>query len=135
MNIVKKVKKGISGFTLVEVLIVVAIVAILVAIALPNYNSSVRKTRRADAQSTLMEFAGTAERVYTTTNPNSYATTALPAASDYYTFSFPVAITATTYSIRATPKTGQSADPCGTMTLTHTGQKTQSPVHASCTWR
>jgi len=132
---VEKVKKGISGFTLIELMIVVTIVGILLAISIPSYNNSMRKTRRADVQGFLMEFAGNAERIYTTTNPNSYATAALPAATKYYTFSFPVAITATTWTIRATPKTGQSNDPCGTMTLTHTGQKSHSPLNSACKWR
>ncbi len=56
------------GFTLVEVLIVVAIIAILVALALPNYQDSVRKARRADAQVKMMEFANIAERLYTEDN-------------------------------------------------------------------
>ncbi len=126
----KKYLRKISGFTLVELLIVVAIVAILVALALPNYNDSVRKARRADAQTDLLEFAGTAERIFTSTN--SYATTALPANTDFYVYSFPVAITANTYSIRATPTALQSADYCGTMTLTQSGLRTKTGTMADC---
>ena len=119
-----------SGFTLVELMIVIAIVAILVSIALPNYQESVRKARRADAQTDLLEFSNTAERVFTVTN--SYATTALPANSDFYVYSFPLAITATTYSIRATPTTAQSADACGAMSMNQAGQRSKTGSLAGC---
>jgi type IV pilus assembly protein PilE len=119
-----------SGFTLIEILIVIAIVAILVALALPNYQQGIRKARRADAQTDLLEFAGNAERIFTQTN--SYATVALPGNSSFYVYSSPVAITAISYSIRATPTAAQSADACGSMTLTQTGQRTQSGTLAGC---
>ena len=121
-----------SGFTLIEILIVIAIVAILVALALPNYNESVRKARRSDAQQDLLEFAGTAERVFTRTNSYITVDDTTPAATDYYTYSFPAAATATTYSITATPKSSQGVDKCGTMTLTNTGARTYSGTLAGC---
>ncbi len=128
----KKTRVKNSGFTLVELLIVIAVVAILVALAYPSYQNSMQKTRRADAQGDLMEFAGIAERIYTQTNPNSYATVTLPSNTDYYTFSFPVAVTATTYTIRATPTAIQNSDACGSMNLTQTGLKTHSGTLAGC---
>ena len=128
----KKTRVKNSGFTLTELLIVIAVVAILVALAYPSYQNSMQKTRRADAQGDLMEFAGIAERIYTQTNPNSYATITLPANSDFYTYSFPVAVTATTYTIRATPTAIQNSDACGSMNLTQTGLKTHSGTLANC---
>ena len=119
-----------SGFTLVEILIVIAIVAILVALALPNYNESVRKARRSDAQQELLEFAGTAERIFTQTN--SYASVTLPANSDFYTYSFPVAVTAISYTIRATPTGSQNTDKCGTMNLNQNDQRTHTGSLAGC---
>jgi type IV pilus assembly protein PilE len=53
-----------KGFTLVELMIVVAIVAILAAVAYPSYMSSVNKGRRADAQNALLNFAALQERFY-----------------------------------------------------------------------
>ena len=128
----KKTRLKNSGFTLVELLIVIAVVAILVALAYPSYQNSMSKTRRADAQGDLMEFAGIAERIYTQTNPNSYATVTLPSNTDFYTFSFPVAATATTFTIRATPTAIQSGDGCGSMNLTQTGLKTHTGTLAGC---
>ncbi len=66
-----------GGFTLVELMIVVAIIGILAAIAMPSYEEQVRKTRRADAQSVLYDFANAMER-YASKNPNTgYADTAV----------------------------------------------------------
>lgn len=62
----KQIKK--NGFTLVEMLIAVAIVGILAAIAIPSYQESVRKTRRADAEGALLAFANAMERHYTVNN-------------------------------------------------------------------
>ena len=115
---------------MVELMIVIAIVAILVAVAIPNYQESVRKSRRADAQTDLLEFAGTAERVYN--QDNSYAAIVLPTSTDYYTYSFPVAVTANAYTIRATPKTIQDSDACGTMNLTQTGARTHTGELTGC---
>ena len=119
-----------NGFTLVELMIVIAIVAILVALALPNYQQSIRKGRRADAQADLVEFAGQAERVFTQTN--SYATAALPAATDFYTYTFSVAASVTAYTIQAAPKTDQDQDGCGTMRLDQAGLRTKSGSLADC---
>ena len=122
--------RKIQGFSLYELMIVLAIIAILAAIAIPSYQGSVQKSRRAEAQSTLLSFAGVAERVYT--QNTSYATVALPANSDYYNFSFPVAVTAQAWTIRATPQGAQSADKCGTMNLTHTGIRSHSGSASGC---
>ncbi len=120
------------GFTLIELLIVIVIMTVLVVLALPSYQDSIRKTRRADAQADLIEFAGSAERIYTQSNPNSYVTAALPADTDFYTYTFPATVTATTYTIRATPTARQDEDGCGTMTLTQTGQRTYTGSLTGC---
>jgi type IV pilus assembly protein PilE len=58
--------RKVKGFTLIELMIVVAIVAILASIAVPAYNDSITKSRRADAQGTLTSFANAMERHFTT---------------------------------------------------------------------
>ena len=120
----------IRGFTLVELMIVIAIMAILVSLALPSYQQSIRKGRRSDAQTDLLEFVVQAERVFTQTN--SYATAGLPADTTFYTFSFSAGPSATAYTIVATPTAAQNADRCGTMSLTQAGQRTHTGAEADC---
>jgi type IV pilus assembly protein PilE len=85
------------GFTLVELMIVVVIVSILVAVAVPLYTSQVRQSRRTDARTALLDLAGREER-YLATNPSGYSSTAsylgytaLPTTvgSGYYTLNTP----------------------------------------------
>ena len=127
MNAMKK-----TGFSLFELMVVVAIVAILAAIAIPSYQDSVRKSRRAESQSQLIAFAGVAELMFT--QSTSYATVALTNTSDFYSFSFTVAVTATTYTVKATPISSQTVDGCGSMTLTNTGIRAHTGSEAHC-WR
>ena len=56
--------RRLGGFTLIEVMIVVAIVAILSAIAFPSYQESVRKSKRADARTQLLEASQHMQRFY-----------------------------------------------------------------------
>ena len=57
-----------KGFTLIELMIAVAIVGILAGIAYPSYQDSVRKSRRADAKGALLGFANAMERYFTENN-------------------------------------------------------------------
>jgi len=118
------------GFTLIEVMIVVAIVAILAAVAYPSYQDSVRRAARGDAQSDLMEIAQNAERFFT--QQNQYAATragvpyALPfnqsprgAGARYnINIAFP---TPQTFVLQAVPTPVQAADACGTLTINQLG--------------
>jgi type IV pilus assembly protein PilE len=61
-----------KGFTLVELMIVVVIASILLAVAVPAYTSSLRKSRRSDAKTALLDLAGREER-YLSTNPAGYS--------------------------------------------------------------
>ncbi|MEP6941597.1 MAG: type IV pilin protein [Betaproteobacteria bacterium] len=116
------------GFTIVEVVIACAVVAILAALAYPSYVNTVQKSRRSDATSALLGAAGQLERYFTERNTYSTATLGsggvYPSTSlnGYYTLSFG-AQTATTYTLNAAPAGAQSGDACGTLTYTDAGLK------------
>jgi type IV pilus assembly protein PilE len=118
------------GFTLLELVIACAIVAILASIAYPSYINSVQKSRRAEATAALLGVASQMERF--STEKGSYATATLGAASpavfanhtenSYYNLSL-ANLTATTYTVQAAPTGAQATDPCGTLTYTESGVK------------
>lgn len=130
-----------KGFTLIEVMIVVVIISILAAISYPAYRSSVLKSHRVDARSSLLETAQILERCYTEFNAYNNVTCSIVDAgpvisklsdaapltgSGYYTVSS-TALTATTFTIQAvaTTKGKQNDDTrCTTFTLTHTAAQT-----------
>ena len=121
-----------SGFTLIELMITVAIVAILVSIALPSYQSHIISTRRTTAQACLLELAQFTERYYSTNM--SYVDATLPTSecvnnlSGHYTFAFAEDPTATAYAITATAQGAQATKDasCTPMKITQTGARTPS---------
>ena len=114
-----------TGFTLIEVLIEVAIVAILAAIALPSYNEYIRRGHRADARAGLLqaqqwlERAATATGVYPTSLPASLTWSG--DGTKRYDIALAAGATNAAFTLTATPKGAQVGDKCGTYTLTHTG--------------
>ena len=146
------------GFTLIELMITVAIIGILASIAIPSYQDSVSKSRRADVKGVLVNLANAMERRFTQTN--SYCDggggagaalancggagldTGTPAGigfavpnetAAFYTVTISqiTNIDATTtqgggYTLSAAPTGAQANDKCGTLTLTHTGNKGNS---------
>lgn len=125
-------RQHVRGFTLIELMIVVAVVAILATIAIPSYAEHVRKSRRAQAKADLVEVAQLMERYHTV--QNTYVGFGLPSnqsprdGTAQYTMSLGN-VTATAFTLTATPGTNQSKDKCGTMTLDQVGRKT--PDHAT----
>lgn len=124
----------VRGFTLIELMITVAVVAILSTLAYASYQSFVIKTRRSAAQACLNETAQMMERRYTAAL--SYELAPAPAGAcitelaGFYQFSFDPAPTSSTYRIQAVPLDSQPDTKCGTMTLNHQGVKT--PAIAGC---
>lgn len=125
-------KYSVTGFTLIELMIVVAVVAILAAIAYPSYQEQIRKSRRGQAKADLVEYMQMAERVHTVSN--SYTTFALPTIQSpretgsvaRYRIAIAPAATATAITIVATPLGSQAQDRCGTLSLNQAGLKTNS---------
>ena len=120
----RRMHKGHGGFTLIEVMIVVAIVAILAAVALPSYNEYIRRGNRAEARASLLQAAQWMERASTATGTYPLAAN-FPASlkavpSDRYDITIASA-DGGTYTLTATPKGAQANDKCGNYTLTNTG--------------
>ena len=115
------------GFTLIELMITVAIVGILSAIAYPSYTEFVRRGHRADARAGLLqaqqwlERAATATGTYPTTLPT--ALTWSGDASKRYDIAFQAGNTNAAYTLEAAPKGAQAGDKCGTYTLSNTGER------------
>ncbi len=126
---IKYPRRQSRGFTLIELVIVISIIGILAAVAIPSYQDSVRKTRRGILKATLAEAAQQFERCFTTTSdytdascPTAASITAL--TDGYYTVTLDPAATATTYTILATVTAKGSQDHdtnCKTLSLTQAG--------------
>jgi len=123
--------KRARGFTLLELMITVAIISILAAIAYASYNNYVTNSRRAAAAACLSEVAQFMERYYTTNQ--TYVGAVLPALNcqaelaRFYTFAVTAGATATTFAITAAPQGQQQTRDnakCGTLGLNHAGTKT-----------
>jgi type IV pilus assembly protein PilE len=142
------------GFTLIELMIVVSIIGILAGIAIPSYQDSVRKSRRADAKAALLGLVNAMERHMT--ESNSYCDAALNSGtaiancgsatedtgsasifnipnetSRFYTITISAA-SPSTYTLSAAPAGAQIGDSCGTLSITQTGAKSVSGTATNC---
>ncbi len=126
-----------NGFTLIELMITVAIVGVLAGIAYPSYQDSMTKSRRADAKAALLELSVFMERLYTTTGcytsgSCATGTTTAPTLPFLVTpksgkanYDLTVATTPSTFTITATPRSTAPDSVCGALTLNSTGVKTE----------
>lgn len=121
-----------SGFTLIELMIVVAIIGILAAIAYPSYQNHIEKTRRSVAQAELMELAQWMERRYTasydyrdgTDAPDlPFETSPRDGNATFYNLKFQGTVARDSFTLEAAPAGAQANDDCGTLTLDSSGTK------------
>jgi len=125
------------GFTLVELMVTVAILGVVAAIALPSYKTHLVKASRVQAQSEMLEMASMQEKIYlnstsytanVTTAYNGTAAGGLGRTSGRtndgkYTLSLAVGTGAQTFLLTATPVVGKSQEGNGNLTISETGQK------------
>lgn len=126
-----------QGFTLIEMMIVVAIVAILAAIAMPSYQSHVVRSARVQAQAELLELSSLQEKIFL--NSNAYCasvTTAYNATSTgglgrasgktndgRYDLALDITTPSQTYVLTATPVSGGPQDGDGNISISESGQR------------
>lgn len=121
-----------SGFTLIELMIVVAVIGLLSTIALPSYNGYVARGKRAEARAEVLKAEGWLERYYTENNrysdtPTSTANAAFSArfgpvpATGGANYNLSLAVTSTTYTVTATRAGSMANDNCGNYIKSNTG--------------
>ena len=140
----KSMRKISKGFTLIELMVAVAVVAILGTIAMSTYTKQVQKSRRTDARSAILDLAGREEKLFSTTNAYSdkpvdlgYGVAAdvwpLTIGSGYYQVTVQVTVPPApnppTYLITATTFGTQVKDTtCATLSVDQLGSQTATPA-------
>ncbi len=138
-----------QGFSLVELMVVVAIVGMLAALAYPSYRDQVRSTKRADCAGAMTGLANAMERHYSITGSylgaaNGGNNTGAPAIyarrcpidGNTPTYNLRIqAATESTYRLRAIPLGAQAEDKCGRLNLRNTGAKSISSAQSGVNWK
>lgn len=140
-----KIPKQLRGFTLIELMIVVAVVAVLAAIAIPSYQEYIRRSQRAEARAEVLRAEGWLERFYTENNRYSSnaandanaafssAFTSVPAGGTArYNISLTIQNAGAGYTITATAVNSMSTDACGNYTKTNTGALAYTGTGSRC---
>ncbi len=139
-----RIPRRYRGFTLIELAIVVLVIAILAGLAVPAYNDSIRKGKRGQAKTDVVQVAQMMERCFTASN------TYLGCAGGDDTLDAPLDVSPTqgdaaynvalgnvartTYTVTATRTGDQVNDTCGNLSITHTGVKAVSAGTVANCW-
>ena len=144
INAPSQATAAIQGVTLIELMIVMAVVAIIVAIAYPSYTNQIRKARRTEAKTLLLEAQSKQERFFTENNSYAVNMTALgygnnsqPTEDGWYIVTVSAsapggcapgtATPCTAFTLSAAPQNDQVNDgECGSMRVNELGQKTET---------
>ncbi len=145
-----------SGFTLVEIMIVVVVVGILAAIAMGSYSKSVQRSNRGAAKTALLDLAAREEKYFSLNNAYSSTITDLYGASTTLTFPLSIPLnsgstrytiaaptiaaatttttttTPATFQFTAVPANGQVGDACGSFSINSVGQQTVTGTASGC---
>lgn len=137
-----------KGFSLVELMIAVAIIGILAGIALPSYQDHIKKTRRQDAEAALLQFRQAMEKFYANrftylgaaVSPTNKAPAIFPqwtpldtpaGGTKYYNLTIDSA-SATSFTLKATATGSQVGEDCGDLTLSSNGTKSATGSGTDC---
>lgn len=117
------------GFTLIEVMIVIAILGIIVAIAVPGYGHYIKQVNRKAAIAKMQEISQILERQYNTVRKGAYPASYPAVTSAGYHIT--VTLTNQSYTITASQGIGAFDDDCGTLTLTSDGATTATGINGT----
>ena len=127
------------GFSLIELMMAVAVVGILAAIAYPSYRDQVRKSNRTEARTALSQVTQTLERCYTRNfgftsclPSGTLPMTTTPRGAYVIDVKSGTTITATTFTLVATPQGPQADDKCGNFEITNANARTVTGTATDC---
>lgn len=125
-----------AGFTLIELMIVVMVMAVLIAVSFPAYQNQVERGRLSEGRSALMAVATEMERCFT--RNGNYEGCDVPATSESGIYTIAVDVNGdgntATYTATATRAEATGANECGNLTINNTGQRDSTAGDADECW-